>query len=163
MASGKLLNKTILSTLKTQNGTYKTDIASTMKHMMEHFILEDTERSDSTHHTHINHLTTEPLDTLDDVEFTGAEIMAVLEKFDPSKTPGEDGITSDILLEIFKRSPTFITELYNVYLRRGHFPKQWKRSLIIPIVKPGNEGSTDVTKYRPISFINIAGKMLENY
>jgi hypothetical protein len=28
-------------------------------------------------------------------------------------------------------------------------------------VKPGNEGSTDVTKYRPISLINIGGKLLE--
>jgi hypothetical protein len=37
--------------------------------------------------------------------------MAALEKFDPSKAPGEDSITSDILLEIFKRFPTFITEL----------------------------------------------------
>jgi len=38
--------------------------------MMEHFIPEDTERSDSAHYTYIRHLTAEPPDKLDDVEFT---------------------------------------------------------------------------------------------
>jgi len=79
----------------------------------------------------------------------------VLEKFDPSKAPGEDGFNSDIFLEIFKRFSTVFTEIYNGCLRKGHFPKQWKSSIIIPIVKPGKEGSTDVTKYRHISLLNM--------
>ena len=85
----------------------------------------------------------------------------MLEKFDPSKAPGEDELNSDIFLEIFKRFPTFITEIYNESLRKGQFHKQWKRSIIIPIVKPGKEGSMDVTEYRPISLLNIDGKVLE--
>jgi len=32
---------------------------------------------------------------------------------------------------------------------------------IIPITKPGNENSTEVSKFRPISLINTAGKVLE--
>jgi hypothetical protein len=45
--------------------------------MMEYFILEDTERNDSAHHTYIRHLRAEPLDTPDDVDFTREEILAV--------------------------------------------------------------------------------------
>ena len=77
-----------MSTLKTKNGAYTTDIVSTMKHMMEYFIPED-----SVHHKTIRQLAVEPLDTPDDVEFTKEEILVVLEKFDPSKSPGEDGLT----------------------------------------------------------------------
>jgi hypothetical protein len=33
--------------------------------------------------------------------------------------------------------------------------------MIIPTVKPGKEGSTEVTKYRPISLLNVGGKVLE--
>ena len=95
-----------------------------MKHMMEHFIPEDTERSDSAHHTYNRYLRAEPLHTLDDVEFTREEILAVLEKFDPSITTGEDSFNSDIFLENFKRFPTFFTEIYNECLRKGHLPKQ---------------------------------------
>ena len=162
LASRKLQSKTTLSTLKIQNGTYTSDIVSTMKHMMGHFIPEDTERSDSAHHTYTRHLTAELIDALDDVEFTREEILAVLEKFDPSKAPGEEGLNRDTCLKTFKRFPTFFTEIYNEFVRKGHFPKQWNHSIIIPIVKPGKEGSTDVNKYRPISLLNIGGKVLEN-
>ena len=113
------------------------------------------------HTTHIRHEIEEPLDTPDDVEFTKEEILAVIEKFDPGKAPGEDGQNSEILLKTFKRFPTFITGLYNECLRKGYFPKQWKHSIIIPIIKPGKEGSTEVTKYRPISLLNVGGKVLE--
>jgi len=128
---------------------------------MEYFIPDDSESSDSAHHTHIRHEIEEPLDTPDDVEFTKEEMLAVIEKFDPGKAPGEGGQNSEIPLKTFKRFPTFITGLYNEWLRRGYFPKQWKHSIIIPIIKPGKEGSTEVTKYRPISLLNVRGKVLE--
>ena len=161
LASGKMQGSTTLSTLQTQNGTYTSDIISTMEHMMEYFIPEDSVNSDSAHHKRIRHGIEEPLDTPDDEEFTMEEILAVIEKFDPGKAPGEDGLNSEILKKIFKQFPTFLTGLYNVCLRKGYFPKQWKHSIIIPIVKPGKEGSTEVTKYRPISLLNIGGKVLE--
>jgi hypothetical protein len=132
-----------------------------MKHMMKYFIPEDNESSDSAHHNFIRQLTVEPLDTLDDEEVTKGEIQAVLEKFDPGRAPGEDGLNRDIFLNIFKRFPTFFTETYNECLRKGSFPKQWKSSIIFPIFKLGKEGSTKVTKYRPISLLNVSGKVLE--
>jgi len=79
----------------------------------------DTHSSDSVHHKSITQLAVEPLDSLDDVEFTKEKILAVLEKFDPSKTPGKDGLNSDILLRIFRRFPIFFTEIYEC-LRKGY-------------------------------------------
>jgi hypothetical protein len=128
---------------------------------MDHFILEDNESNDSAHHKLIRQLAAESLDTLDDEEFTKEEIQAVLERFDPGKAPGEDRLNRDILLKIFKSFPIFFTELYKECLRKGYFPKRWKHSTIIPIVKPGKEGSSEVTKYRPISLLNVGGKVLE--
>ncbi len=57
--------------------------------------------------------------------------------------------------------PLFFTQLYNVCLKEGCFPKKWKHSVIIPITKPGKEECNEVSKYRPISLINIGGKLLE--
>jgi len=51
--------------------------------------------------------------------------------------------------------------MYNGCLRDGIFPKRWKRAKIIPVVKPGREDSYDVSKYRPISVLNVGGKVLE--
>ena len=40
-------------------------------------------------------------------------------------------------------------------------PIQWKRSTILPIVKPGKEELNEVYKYRSISLLNVGGKVLE--
>ena len=36
-----------------------------------------------------------------------------------------------------------------------------KKSVIMPIIKPGQEGSEEVSKYRPISLLDTGGKVLE--
>jgi hypothetical protein len=41
------------------------------------------------------------------------------------------------------------------------FPKKWKTAKIIPVTKPGKQNIKDVSKYRPISLINVGGKVLE--
>jgi hypothetical protein len=56
------------------------------------------------------------------------------------KAPGEDGITSEIFNLAFQTIPKFITALYNGCLR-GIFPTKWKRTILIPIIKPGKENS----------------------
>jgi hypothetical protein len=76
----------------------------------------------------------------------------MIKKFDPGKAPGEDSLNSEILLKIFKRFPTVLTGIYNECLKKGYFPKPRKHSIIIPIIKPGKEGSTEITKYRPIIY-----------
>ena len=134
LASGKLPNKTTLSTLKSPGGTYTTDIEGTVNQMMDHFITEDNESSDKTYHKCIRKRTKEPLNTIDDDEFTKQEILAVLEKFDPNKAPGQDRLNSAILIQTFKCFPNLFMEIYNACLRRGYFLVQWDLSVIIPIV-----------------------------
>ena len=76
------------------------------------------------------------------------------------KAPGEDGITGEIYVSAFDMLPKYITALYNGCLRRV-FPKSWKRAKPIPITKSGKENSDKVSKFRPISLLNLGGKVLE--
>jgi len=43
----------------------------------------------------------------------------------------------------------------------AHTHKRWKIAKVIPIIKPRKENSIDPSKYRPISLLNIGGKVLE--
>ena len=61
----------------------------------------------------------------------------------------------------FESFPKLVTSTYNGCLRKGCFPKRWKRARIIPILKPGKENCKDASKYRPISLLNVGGKVLE--
>ena len=101
------------------------------------------------------------MNTPDDRNFTLTEIKNAVESMDNKKAPGEDGITGEIFKQIFVTFPNYITTMYNECLRKGTFPKRWKRAKLVPIVKPGKEGSEQVTKYRPISLLNIEGKIME--
>ena len=62
---------------------------------------------------------------------------------------------------VYKKFPTTIYTIYNECLRRGSFPKKWKEVKILKLIKRGKEKSMEVTKYRPISLINVAGKVME--
>jgi hypothetical protein len=64
-------------------------------------------------------------------------------------------------MRAFQQFPLFFTQRYNPCLKKGCFPKKRKLSVIIPIIKPGKEQCNDVSNYRPISLLNIEGKVLE--
>jgi hypothetical protein len=52
--------------------------------------------------------------------------------------------------------------MYNACLKDGCFPKKWKYSVIIFIIKPGKEECNGVSKYRPISLLNVVCFLLGN-
>jgi hypothetical protein len=161
IAGGQNKSPTILTTIQKQDGTFTEDTVSTLKYMLDYFSPGDNENSDSKYHQKVRKLSKEPLETEDDRIFSQEEILAVLKKFDPKKAPGEDGRNSEMLLRVYRYFPLSLTDIYNECLTRGFFPNQWKRSIIVPIVKPGKDNSKEPSKYRPISLINVGGKVLE--
>jgi len=161
LASGKHKKTTTLTTVRLPNGQLTTDTKSTLNAMLNHFVPSDNECSDNQHHRSIRQETKASIDTPDDNIFTANEVGNVIWQMKPSKTPGIDGITSNIIQRVYTILPEFITSLYNYCLRTGYFPHQWKKSLIIPIVKPGKEDCLDPSRFRPISLISVSGKILE--
>jgi len=112
-AAGKIRGAITLSTLATDNNTHPDDIPSTLNHLMDYFIPEDSASSDGDHHKRARQLITEPMHTTDDVPFTQQDVQAAMEKFGSRKAPGEDALTSEILLQVFRCFPTFFTEVYD--------------------------------------------------
>jgi len=134
VASGKIRTTTRLTTLEKEDGKYTTDTRSTILHMLEHFAPDDREDSDNELHREIWKEIQKPLDTADDKAFTKEEIIAVLKKFSPKKSPGLDGLTIDILIRVFQVFPLFYTQIFNACLKEGCFPKKCNHSVIIPII-----------------------------
>jgi hypothetical protein len=129
--------------------------------MLDYFTTEDKETDDTDYHKLIRTQTQDPADTADDKYFTIQETRNAVESMGNKKAPGKDGITSEIYKIAFEIFPNYITAIYNGCLKRENFPLRWKRARLIPITKPGKEKSDDVSKYRPISLLNVGGKVLE--
>jgi hypothetical protein len=161
LAKGNLKSSISLSTIRKPDGTITTDTADTIRFMIDSFTPTDDEETDNESHKLIRAQIKEPIQTEDDKSFTPTEIGEAIKGIAKNKAPGEDGITSDILLRAFNLLPKSTTALYNGCLRSACFPRIWKTAKLIPIVKPGKETCDDISKYRPISLIKTAAKVLE--
>jgi len=95
-----------------------------------------------------------------DKEFTIQEFKNAVASMGNKKTPGEDGITSEIFKSLVEILPRYITAISNCCLRSGTFPTRWKKATILPITKPGKESSDEVSKFCPIILLDIGGKVL---
>jgi hypothetical protein len=102
----------------------------------------------------------EPIHTEDNKEFTVQKIRNLVASMGDKKAPG-DVITGEIYKSAFEMLPNYITALYNGCLRRGIFPTRWKRAKVISIIKPRKDTSDEVSKFLPISLLNVGCKELE--
>ena len=82
------------------------------------------------------------------------EVKNVVTSMGGKKAPGEDGIPSEVYKGLVEILPLYLTAIYNKCLKTGIFLKRWKKAVILPIIKPGQEGSDEESKL-------TGGKVLE--
>jgi len=96
-----------------------------------------------------------------DVEISPREVLhTIKEKLVIKKAPGYDNITPIMLKNLPFIAIVFITKLFNAILKFGYYPSEWKKSLIIMILKPGKD-PTLASSYRPISLLPCLSKLFE--
>jgi len=87
------------------------------------------------------------------------EVRTAIRVLHPTKAPGYDLITNQVLQKLPEKGIRFITQLCNAVLRQDFFPSQWKAQIIM-IQKLGK--SAELAKsYRPISLLLILSKLFE--
>jgi hypothetical protein len=75
------------------------------------------------------------------------------------KATGVDGIPTSILKEGVEVLALPITWIINQSIETGTFPKKWKESIVVPILKKGNPRT--MKNYRPVSNLCKTSKVLE--
>jgi hypothetical protein len=94
------------------------------------------------------------------VEVLPDEVEAHIRQLKSKMAPGPD----ELKVPIFKNLPRIaivaLTVIFNNCMRAHHFPPAWKHATTVMIPKPGKD-PTNPLSYRPISLLNIAGKVFE--
>ena len=54
-----------------------------------------------------------------------------------------------------------LVRLFNISLRLGEVPEEWKEAVVIPLHKGGKKPSKDPLSYRPISLTSCVARVLE--
>jgi exonuclease III len=88
------------------------------------------------------------------------EIAAHIKYLKNRKAPGPDSIKPILLKKLPRDAIEKLTTIYNNCIQACYFPTAWKNAKTIMIPKPGKNPS-DPRSYRPISLLNIIGKILE--
>ena len=87
------------------------------------------------------------------------EVYDHLVSLDVSKSSGPDGISARMLKYTATSIVPSATKLFNQSIIQAQIPVQWKRSVIVPILKSSDASSP--TNYRPISLLPLLNKLLE--
>jgi len=158
IAVGRRKQAIQITTLRKQDGKLTNSLHETLTHMLRNFTPEDNHNNVTAYHRKLRVQTQESIDTADDKEFTVQEIKNAVASMGNKKTPGEDDITSEIFKTLVEILPRYITAISNGCLRSGTFPTRWKKAKILPITKPRKESSDEVSKFCPISLLDIGGR-----
>ena len=88
------------------------------------------------------------------------EVYSELQKVNPSKAGGPDGIKPQLVKEFAYELSIPLTDILNSSFREGIVPSQWKKAIVVPIPKT-NPPSID--KLRPVSLTSIFSKVAEGF
>jgi hypothetical protein len=91
---------------------------------------------------------------------TTADVTTIVRRL-PDKASAADPILTSVLKAISDFVSPYVTKLLNRLLVAGHFPAEFRRAFITPIVKRAGLDINDVDSYQPISNLSVLSKTLE--
>lgn len=92
--------------------------------------------------------------------FTREELEETLGHFKGKTSSGPNSIGYPLLLNLPSSGVNYLLDLYNLSLKSGMLPLDWKAGWIKPILKPG-KNKTDPLSYRQICLGNTIAKVIE--
>ena len=98
--------------------------------------------------------------TMPNIKITRTGVQKILEKLDPSKAAGPDGITTRVLRNLSKEVAPILTTIFQHSLKTGQVPTQWKKANVTAIFKKGEHYVP--SNYRPVSLTSITCKIMEH-
>ncbi|GFT44069.1 putative RNA-directed DNA polymerase from transposon BS [Trichonephila clavipes] len=93
-------------------------------------------------------------------KFQIAELNNAIKTFDFTTSPGPDGIFGLMIVGLSNTAKLFLLNLFNQSWALGKLPLEWKRAIVVPILKPGKEADNP-ENFRPISLACIPCKIME--
>lgn len=96
-------------------------------------------------------------DLILDAEVTSGEVLQAIGRMKNNKSPGADGICSELIKAVKYVLAGLLAQLYSKLLVLGKYPRDWTLAVVVPIYK-GKGSRNDPGSYRPVSLLSTLGK-----
>ncbi|BHF71753.1 hypothetical protein SprV_0401481300 [Sparganum proliferum] len=93
------------------------------------------------------------------VAFSGEGVRRVLSQIKPDKSPGPDEIPGLIHKELSTEPSKTLSTLFELSMRTGRLPSQWKTVNLVPLHKGGSKMAA--SSFRPINLTCLSCKTVE--
>ena len=100
-----------------------------------------------------------PSTTLDEVEFSSADVIYQINKLKTNAAPGFDGMPVILLKNLASNIALPLSKLFKLSMSTGIVPLAWKCAIISPIYKKGEKSNP--ANYRPVSLTPVMCKLME--
>ena len=90
-----------------------------------------------------------PYPSLPDIDINIAGVTNLLKEVNPYKAIGPDCTPAKLLKKMAEECPPSLTLIFTASLQQGNIPQDWKKALVMPIFKKGDQ--TNPTNYHPVS------------
>ena len=97
----------------------------------------------------------------DDSMFSHEEVSDAIKRQNDNKSPGEDGLSANILKVAYEHAADVFDRLFNHCLSFRCFPSWFKSSVVKAIPKLNADDPQNPKSWRPISLLSVPGKVLE--
>ena len=94
------------------------------------------------------------------ISFTYQDTDKAIKASKASKAAGPDNISNLHLKHLGPNGISYLTKMFNLSISTSTIPDIWKKSIIIPLLKPGKPANVS-DSYRPVSLLCPAIKILE--
>ena len=102
-------------------------------------------------------------DILEDILITDEDVRKKLQKLNPTKSPGPDGLHPRVLKEAANEISQPLATIFNISMKEGRVPEDWKIAHVTAIFKKGKK--TTPGNYRQsvshLSYASLWNRSLE--
>ena len=88
-----------------------------------------------------------------DINITNTGVEKLLKNLNPHKAAGPDNIRPMVLKELASEISPILSTIYNVSIKAGEIPDDWRSAVITPAFKKGQKYVP--ANYRPISIYHL--------
>ena len=97
----------------------------------------------------------------EDILCSEDEVYELLCSIDTTKGSGDNDISAIMLKDTALSVTSAVTQLFNISLKLGEIPEDWKVAHVTPI--PESHSKFDPGNYHPISLLSVLSKLLEKH